>query len=89
MTSGNSMSIYEYQCDGCHRTHEVWQKIMDKPLKNCPDCNGLLHKLLSLSSFQLKGGGWYVDGYSSIQNNTPKSNESIDLKDSVGNVGGD
>jgi len=58
------MPIYEYQCEKCNKVHEFWQKISDAPVLECPDCCGALHKLVSLSSFQLKGGGWYVDGYS-------------------------
>lgn len=57
------MPIYEYQCKECRKIHEIWQKINEKPAERCPDCGGQLHKLVSLSSFQLKGGGWYADGY--------------------------
>ena len=41
------------------------QKMSDLPLKKCPDCGGKLLKKLSATAFQLKGGGWYKDGYSS------------------------
>lgn len=37
----------------------------EDPLTSCPDCSGPVKKLVSISSFQLKGGGWYSDGYSS------------------------
>jgi len=57
--------IYEYQCEKCKKHHEVAQRITDAPLTRCPECKGKLKKLLSLSGFQLKGGGWYKDGYSS------------------------
>ena len=60
------MPIYEYQCKKCRKIHEIWQKMSDKPADRCPDCSGPLLKLVSLSSFQLKGHGWYVDGYSSV-----------------------
>ena len=60
------MPVYEYQCGKCSRIFEIWQKINDKPPERCPDCAGSMHKLVSLSSFHLKGGGWYVDGYSDI-----------------------
>ena len=66
------MPIYEYQCDSCSKHHEIWQKISDPPKKICPDCSGTLHKLISASSFQLKGGGWYSDGYSSVKSNAGK-----------------
>jgi len=41
----------------------------EDPLTNCPDCAGPVNKLVSKSSFQLKGGGWYADGYSSKSSN--------------------
>lgn len=59
------MPIYEYQCLSCKKEHEIIQKFSDPPLTICPACGGKLEKKLSLSSFQLKGGGWYKEGYSS------------------------
>lgn len=58
------MPVYEYQCCACNRTVELWQSMSDAPLTTCPDCSGEMKKLISLSSFALKGGGWYADGYS-------------------------
>jgi putative FmdB family regulatory protein len=58
-----SMPIYEYQCAGCGRVTEKWQKVSDPPLDQCPACGGSLHKLISCCSFQLKGSGWYVTDY--------------------------
>jgi len=58
------MPIYEYQCEACHDVIEAQQSLSDKPLTTCPACRGNLKKLVSRSSFQLKGGGWYSDGYS-------------------------
>lgn len=66
------MPIYEYQCSSCSKHHEIWHKISDQPKKICPDCSGPLHKLISMSSFKLKGGGWYSDGYSSVKSNDDK-----------------
>ncbi len=57
------MPIYEYQCEACGRKVEVWQKITEDPLKTCEVCGGPLHKLISQSSFVLKGSGWYVTDY--------------------------
>lgn len=58
------MPIYEYQCEACQDVIEAQQSLSDKPLTTCPACTGSLKKLISRSSFQLKGGGWYSDGYS-------------------------
>lgn len=59
------MPIYEYQCQACENIVEAWQSISDPPLSTCPECTGEMKKLISSTSFQLKGGGWYADGYGS------------------------
>mgnify|MGYP003572752569 FL=1 len=59
------MPIYEYECTECGEVEEAVQKMTDPPLTRCKKCSGELHKLISHSSFQLKGGGWYSDAYSS------------------------
>jgi putative FmdB family regulatory protein len=56
------MPIYEYQCQKCG-TFETTQRITDKPLVKCPTCKGKIKKLISNTSFQLKGTGWYVTDY--------------------------
>jgi putative FmdB family regulatory protein len=57
------MPIYEYECTKCGKIEEAWQKFSDKPLKACKHCSGKLHRLISQSSFHLKGTGWYVTDY--------------------------
>jgi len=56
------MPIYEYQCKTCGE-FEVMQKITDRALSRCPTCRGKVTKLISNTSFQLKGSGWYVTDY--------------------------
>jgi putative FmdB family regulatory protein len=57
------MPIYEYKCQKCGRQYEVFQGISDPELKSCKFCKGKVHKLVSLSSFSLKGSGWYTTDY--------------------------
>ena len=57
------MPLYEYQCHSCGKVHEVMQKFSDAPLESCPVCQGSVSKLMSLSSFALKGTGWYSTDY--------------------------
>jgi putative FmdB family regulatory protein len=57
------MPIYEYECTQCGQIEEALQKFSDKPLKKCRHCSGKLVKLVSQSSFHLKGSGWYVTDY--------------------------
>jgi len=58
------MPIYEYQCLSCGQVVEAFQKFSDAPLKKCKHCSGKLKRLVSCTSFQLKGSGWYVTDYS-------------------------
>jgi putative FmdB family regulatory protein len=58
------MPIYEYQCGGCGEVFEERQKISDPPLKKHAACGSKkVKKLISATSFQLKGEGWYVTDY--------------------------
>ena len=52
------MPIYEYKCAECNEQFEVMQKITDDPLTECTSCGGELKKLITSTSFVLKGGGW-------------------------------
>lgn len=68
------MPIYEYECQACGHRFEEWQKMSDDPIKVCPKCKKRkVEKLISQTSFQLKGGGWYSDLYASAK---PGSNSS-------------
>ena len=57
------MPIYEYRCDKCGKEFEEWQKFSDPLVEECPDCGGHTRRLISHSSFVLKGTGWYVTDY--------------------------
>lgn len=59
------MPVYEYQCKKCSEKFEVMQKINDAPLSECSSCGGELKKLITNTSFVLKGSGWYVTDYPS------------------------
>lgn len=72
------MPIYEYKCEKCSKTFEVLQKINSEPLKRCIYCGGNVKKLISMSSFQLKGKGWYETDYKN-----KNSNSKLDSKRSV------
>lgn len=57
------MPIYEYQCRKCGKQFEAFQGITDPELKSCQFCKGKVNKLVSMSSFSLKGSGWYATDY--------------------------
>ena len=66
------MPIYEYECTKCGDFTEALQKFSDKPLTRCKNCGGKLHKLISHSSFHLKGSGWYVTDYAGKKDSATK-----------------
>lgn len=63
------MPIYEYECNSCKKVIEIMQKITSDPETVCPTCGGPLKKLVSRTSFQLKGTGWYVSDYKNNKGN--------------------
>ena len=76
------MPVYEYLCDKCEREFEVEQRITEDPLRSCPHCRSRkLRRLISQTSFVLKGSGWYSDLYSSS-----KSKSDSGTKDAGGDA---
>ena len=60
------MPVYEYACEKCKHEFEAEQRISDDPIKVCPKSKARKEKrLISRTSFVLKGSGWYSDLYSS------------------------
>jgi putative FmdB family regulatory protein len=57
------MPIYEYKCQKCGEEFEVFQGITAPAVKSCKFCKGSVQKMMSLSSFHLKGNGWYATDY--------------------------
>ena len=70
------MPIYEYECLKCGKTTEAMQRFSDPPLVKCACCEGRLRKLISMSTFHLKGSGWYTTDYAGKNQNTAKPAES-------------
>jgi len=57
------MPVYEFQCKCGHIAEELVR--MDTESIECPKCHAKAKKIISPCSFELKGGGWYADGYAS------------------------
>ena len=69
------MPIYEYECLKCGKTTEAMQRFSDAPLTRC-ECSGDLRKLISMSTFHLKGSGWYTTDYAGKNQSTAKPAET-------------
>jgi len=57
------MPIYEYKCEKCGEEFELFRSITNNGNPCCKFCDGPVKKLISRSSFHLKGTGWYVTDY--------------------------
>ncbi|KAA0259207.1 zinc ribbon domain-containing protein [Deferribacter autotrophicus] len=58
------MPIYEYKCKECGNVFELMESInSDVYERKCVKCGGTAKRIISLSSFHLKGSGWYVTDY--------------------------
>jgi putative FmdB family regulatory protein len=75
------MPIYEYECQACGCTIEAFQKFSDKPLRKCRHCGGRLKKLISNTSFVLKGSGWYVTDYARCDQGGGKAEKAARAED--------
>ena len=73
------MPIYEYKCQKCG-VIEVTQRITEKPLGKCPTCKSKIKKLISNTSFQLKGTGWYITDYARKGQTNGESKSDNDSK---------
>ena len=69
------MPIYEYKCQKCGKQFEALQGINDPDLKSCKFCRGKVHKMISMTSFALKGSGWYATDYAGKKPQAAKSKE--------------
>jgi putative FmdB family regulatory protein len=71
--------MYEYECQACHHRFEKIQRFSDAPIKKCPKCGkAKLEKLISKSSVQFKGTGWYVTDYAGKKGEAPVESKSDD-----------
>jgi putative FmdB family regulatory protein len=57
------MPIYEYKCGECGKVFEVLQKKFDVDEAACEACGATGRRIMSNTSFVLKGTGWYVTDY--------------------------
>jgi len=71
------MPTYDYECLKCGNNFEAFQKMSDKPLKECPECKGKVKRLIGTGSGLIfKGSGFYVTDYKK-KNSAPESKKDI------------
>jgi putative FmdB family regulatory protein len=72
------MPIYEYRCSACHRIFEEWSRQAEEAsvAHSCPLCGREARRLISHTSFSLKGQGWYVTDYGARKNEKENSGAS-------------
>jgi putative FmdB family regulatory protein len=76
------MPIYEYKCQACGKHLEELQKFNDPVLWVCPFCGkSSLTRLISSTSFQLKGGGYYATDYKDKKPEEKKQEDKIEKKE--------
>ncbi|MBU0490688.1 MAG: zinc ribbon domain-containing protein [Chloroflexi bacterium] len=54
------MPTYEYECQDCGIHFDRRQRITEEALKTCPECGGLVKRVLHPVGVVFKGSGWYV-----------------------------
>lgn len=61
------MPTYDYECDACQHTWEMFQRIVENPIKKCPECGKKKARRLfgTGSAVMFKGSGFYETDYRS------------------------
>jgi putative FmdB family regulatory protein len=52
--------MYEYECENCGTHFERLQSISEEPVRQCPECSGVVHKVFHPAGIIFKGSGWYI-----------------------------
>lgn len=81
------MPIYEYRCKECDHIFELLESFSSDPVKRCVECGGEAERVISQSSFVLKGSGWYLTDYARKQD-APKCSKGNGKDTSSGDGGG-
>lgn len=71
------MPTYEYRCHTCGYHFDVFQSIVDEPVRICPVCSS--HEVRRLltggSGFVFKGSGFYTTDYKNKTENAAREKE--------------
>ena len=66
------MPTYDYKCNACDHSFELFQHISEKPIKKCPACGKLKAEraIGAGSAVIFKGSGFYQTDYRSAKKET-------------------
>lgn len=53
------MPMYDYACGTCGHRFEVRQSFTDDPLTECPECHGVIRRVIHAPGIVFKGSGFY------------------------------
>jgi putative FmdB family regulatory protein len=69
------MPTYDYKCTECNHTFEMFQPMTADPITDCPECGGVVKRLIGTGSGPIfKGSGFYQTDYKN------KSASSVESK---------
>ena len=61
------MPVYGYECQNCgHIFEEITNRHPSFDQMTCRRCQGYSKRIMSLTSFRLKGRGWAKDRYGTV-----------------------
>ena len=55
------MPTYHYRCATCENRFDAFQKFAEDPLTDCPECGGLVKRVIQPVGVVFKGSGWYIN----------------------------
>lgn len=70
------MPTYDYKCDKCNHTFEIFQKMSDNVITDCPECDGPVKRLIGTGAGVIfKGSGFYHTDYKKSAPDPKKSTD--------------
>lgn len=70
------MPTYDYKCSNCNYTFEYFQPMSAKPLTECPECKGILKRIIGSGAGTIfKGSGFYQTDYKGKSTQSNKSDK--------------
>lgn len=72
------MPVYCYKCISCGEKLEVFQKYSNCEIRECPECNGQMERIISPVGVIFKGSGFHITDYKKESNDGAKGSKKED-----------